>query len=1027
MRLTPLTVATTLALLAAAGCNGDGGFSLGAEASLDINPTSLEFGDVARGESALRVVTLRHVGREGIIHLDPVELLGGSPDLSIDLIESVHLAPGQETRIRVKYTSGDDAPDKGELLIGLNIGATPEVRIPVTTPGQRGRLLAVPSTVDFGVVQAGAPKKVTVGITNVGTAPATLTGFLGNGPEAADFSLAIPAGTVVNPGERVDVEATYAPVGGGSDKATLQITTDRPDVFVELPVQGEEQTPILVVSPSIVQLGWVEPGGSHIVTVKMRNEGNIALTVDSVALLDQVPSLVLANVPPLPLELEPEQEVKFGVFFAPLEELPQTGQPIGRIVIGSTDEAHNPLERLIYGAAGVPGVLVNPPDVVDFAFVAEGYKARRSVTVLNVGKAKVTVTDALLQNPTSGEFGLANPELLPAELKPGETVALELTFENSKGDSGTEFAQLLIHTTDALVKEYPLDVVARRSERATCEPAFVPSIVAMGAHAAGTAVTRAISIVNFGAGNCEYRSWELIGCDKVQQAVRHRFVCDPQQPGSAFDVVDAPAPGEKLGPGDSLHFGVRFTAPPVFNKLLGRDQYFAKQTALMYDPNRDLPKLVAPPGGWGKGYNLSAASAEPLLAVDPPRLDFGLVRSDCESAAQVVTITNLGPLEATVTGVSSPNCAGEMVIKNLPALPFKVGGYERAYIEVAFAPKTDAETQCELDITTDAANLPQATVGLVGKVVTVDHFVDNFVQQPTPRVDVLFVIDDSFSMADKQLLVSKELPKLVDIAATWGQDFHLAVTTTDDVTVRGQFKGTPPYTTAGGDLDLFAEFMLVGVTGHYEEKGLEGGWLAVSGSNVSETAIACVDKPNACPQGFRCIDNLCRGVNWGFLRPDADLVIIIVSDEEDSSPQTPLWYVSHFAGLKAPQSGYGVKMHAVVTTPEGCMGATFGTAGLRYIEAVKAFQGHVASICATDFASEFEQIGDKTFGLKDQFLPSLPVDAATLEVRVNGQACAAGWTWNPNTQAVVFDREGPCFPPFDATVDIEYDVRCQTL
>lgn len=109
------------------------------------------------------------------------------------------------------------------------------------------------------------------------------------------------------------------------------------------------------------------------------------------------------------------------------------------------------------------------------------------------------------------------------------------------------------------------------------------------------------------------------------------------------------------------------------------------------------------------------------------------------------------------------------------------------------------------------------------------------------------------------------------------------------------------------------------------------------------------------------------------------------------------------------------------------MGATFGTAGLRYIEAVKAFQGHVASICATDFASEFEQIGDKTFGLKDQFLPSLPVDAATLEVRVNGQACAAGWTWNPNTQAVVFDREGPCFPPFDATVDIEYDVRCQTL
>ncbi|MEZ4266960.1 MAG: choice-of-anchor D domain-containing protein [Myxococcota bacterium] len=1027
MRLTPLTLATSLALLATAACSGDGGFSLGSEASLDINPSVLEFGDVARGESALRVVTLRHVGREGVIHLNPVRLLGGSPDLSIDSIESVDLAPGAETRIRVKYTSGDDAPDVGELLIGLNIGATPEVRIPITTPGQRGRLIAVPGTLDFGVVQAGAPKTVTVGITNVGTAPAELTSAEGLGADAVDFSFAIPPGTVVNPGQRVEVEATYAPVGGGSDKGVMRINTDRPDVSVEIPVQGEEQTPILVVSPSIVQLGWIEPGGSHLVTVKMRNEGNVALTVNSIDLLDQVPSLVLANVPQQPFELEPEGEAKFGVFFSPLEEIPQTGQPLGRIVIGSTDEARNPLELPIYGAAGVPGVLVNPPDVVDFAYVAEGFKARRSVTVLNVGKATVTVTDAALQNPTSGEFAVGNPEALPAQLKPGETVALELTFENTKGDSGTEFAQFVIHTSDALVKEYPLDVVARRSERATCEPAFVPNILAMGAQAVGTKVQKQISVVNYGAGNCEYRSWELIGCDKVQQAVRHRFVCDPQQPGSAFAVVDAPAPGEKLGPGDSLTFGVEFTAPPVFNTVLGRDQYFAKMTALMHDPNSGLLKLVAPPGGWGKGYNLSGESALPLLAVDPPSINFGLVRRDCESAAQVVTITNLGPLAATVTGVSSPNCGGDMVVKNLPAFPLTVPGYERAYIEVAFTPTSGGAAQCQLVITTNAANLPEAAVDLSGDVVDFDHFVDSLVQQPTPRVDVLFVIDDSFSMADKQLLVSKELPKLIDVAATWGQDFHLAVTTTDDVKVRGKFKGTPPYTVTAGDLDLFAQFLLVGVTGSGEEKGLEGAWLAVSGSNVAETEIACVDKPNACPQGFRCIENLCRGANWGFLRPNADLVIIIISDEEDSSPQTPLWYVSHFAALKAPQSGHGVKMHAVVTTPEGCKSATFGTAGLRYIEAVKAFQGHVASICATDFAAEFDAIGDKTFGLKDQFLPSLPVEPSTLQVRVNGQACTTGWAWNPNTQAVVFDRDGPCFPPFDATVDIEYDVRCQTL
>lgn len=1027
MRLLPPALATVLAFAVASACSGGGGFSLGAEAQVDVDPTSIEFGDVDRGASALRVVTLRHVGRDGVIRLDPVTLLGGSPDLSIDLVEAVELQPGEETRIRVKYTSGDDAPDTGELLIGLNIGATPELRIPVTTPGQRGRLLAIPNAVDFGVVQAGAPESVKVTISNSGTAPATLQGYEGIGPEAVDFSLAITPGTVVNPGQSVQVEATYAPTGGGADSGVLRVTTDRPDVFLEIPMEGEEQTPILVVEPSIVQLGWVEPGGSHNVTIKMRNEGNIGLDIESIELLDAVPALALANVPTEPFELEPGQEAKFGVFFSPFEDLPQTGDPIGQVVIHSTDQARNPLTIPIFGAAGVPGLLVNPPDVVDFAFVAEGYKARRTVTVINVGTTTVSVTDAVLESATSPEFELANPEAFPAQVKPGETVVIELTFENTKGDTGSEFARLLIHTTDALVQTYPLDVVARRSERATCEPEFVPNILAMGARAPGATATGDIYVVNYGAGNCEYRSWDLVGCNKVQEAVRHRFECDPQQPGSAFAVVDAPATGEILGPGDTLRLGVRFDAPPVQNLILGRDQYFAKVTVLMNDPNRDLPKLVAPPGGWGKGYNLSGESARPMLAVDPPVLDFGLVRNECESAAQVVTITNLGPLEAQVTGISAASCTEGMVIKNLPSLPLTIGGYERAYIEVAFAPTAGVGASCELQLTTNALNLETASVALKGDVVAVDHFTDTFVQTPTPRVDVLFVVDDSFSMLDKQLLLSQELPKLVDVAAAWGQDYHLAVTTTDDITVRGQFKGTPPYTTSDGDLDLFAKFLLVGTTGSGNEMGLEGAWLAVSGSNVAESQIACVDKPNACPQGFRCIEGFCRGANWGFLRPDADLVIIIVSDEEDSSPQSVSWYVSHYAGLKAPQSGYGVKLHAVVTTPAGCLGSNFGSAGVRYIAAVNAFQGHVASICATDFSQEFAAIGEKTFGLKDQFLPTLPVDETTLQVRVDGQTCTAGWSWNPNTRAVVFDREGPCFPPFGAQVEIEYDVRCQTL
>ena len=279
-------------------------------------------------------------------------------------------------------------------------------------------------------------------------------------------------------------------------------------------------------------------------------------------------------------------------------------------------------------------------------------------------------------------------------------------------------------------------------------------------------------------------------------------------------------------------------------------------------------------------------------------------------------------------------------------------------------------------------------------------------------------------MADEQLMLKQQLPKLVDIAVSWGQDYHLAPTTTDTILVQGKFKGQPPFATNTTPADDFADNLLVGIAGYFEEMGLESAWMALSGTNLADSGIACVNAPNQCPAGLLCKSNVCRGPNWGFLRPDAELVIILISDEEDSSPKTVPWYISHYVGMKAPQSGVGVKVHAIVTTPEGCQGQNYGTPGYRYIQAVEAFGGHVASICADDFAGEFEAISNKSFGLKDQFYPSLPPAPESIQVFVDGVPCATGWTWNENTKAVVFEEDSACFPPFGTEVQLEYDVYC---
>ena len=63
----------------------------------------------------------------------------------------------------------------------------------------------------------------------------------------------------------------------------------------------------------------------------------------------------LTNPPVLPLELEPGAVFNMGALFSPIEEHAMDGEPLGVLVLESTDAAHNPLEVPLFGAAGVPG------------------------------------------------------------------------------------------------------------------------------------------------------------------------------------------------------------------------------------------------------------------------------------------------------------------------------------------------------------------------------------------------------------------------------------------------------------------------------------------------------------------------------------------------------------------------------------------------------------------------------------------------------------------------------------------------
>jgi hypothetical protein len=309
------------------------------------------------------------------------------------------------------------------------------------------------------------------------------------------------------------------------------------------------------------------------------------------------------------------------------------------------------------------------------------------------------------------------------------------------------------------------------------------------------------------------------------------------------------------------------------------------------------------------------------------------------------------------------------------------------------------EIQCSLALQTDAPNLPEASLPVRAKSTDLHDAHDTFVQGAKAKLDVLFVVDNSNSMSDEQEVLTKALPALVEKASMAGQDVQLAVTTTDAIADGGILLGQPAFISADGDVAAFVDRLKVGLEGSLNERGLQAAWLALSGYNVMP-----------------------YGPNAGFSRPDAELAIIIVSDEDDHSADSPQQWIDRFMGLRASWSGVGTTFHAVVATTDSC--SELASVGARYMEVAEAFGGQVVDICSTDFADSFNLQGRLVFSANDRFYPHYPPDPATLEVSVAGTPCSDGWIWNATARAVVFDKEAPCFPQLNEAVELDYTVAC---
>jgi len=133
------------------------------------------------------------------------------------------IEPGQSIVVQVTYAPRRAGPDSGSLSITESGGTRVTVHLAGTARAAVSRITASPGTVTLGEVRLGTRARATIGITNTGNLPATVTV---TSPLSSPFAAVyrVPAGLPLSPGNELTIPVTFAPARAGAVAGVYKLT-----------------------------------------------------------------------------------------------------------------------------------------------------------------------------------------------------------------------------------------------------------------------------------------------------------------------------------------------------------------------------------------------------------------------------------------------------------------------------------------------------------------------------------------------------------------------------------------------------------------------------------------------------------------------------------------------------------------------------------------------------------------------------------------------------------------------------------
>jgi len=707
---------------------------------------------------------------------------------------------------------------------------------------------------------------------------------------------------------------------------------------------------------------------------------------------------------------------------------------------------------------GEPSLLVTP-EQVDMGFAAPGIAVSRMITVTNAGTGTLVIEEIGFDGNEDGEFSLApDPGFAPtnpggglAYLGPGQSHPVTVRFTSTGGASGTATTTLRVEAES--LEPALVEVTVERTDKIECKLVLVPEKLNFGIVPVGVVKQLVLALTNTGSGPCGFQSARIEDCSAFGGMSINCPTPGTGQPSTLFTFMSLPVPSTNgIAPGEEVNLRVRFSPTSISEMFPDNNDHVALLSVVGYDPETAKNVLVptGTPSRVGTRYdaNITGTAGNVKVSMMPAEVDFGLVETGCHSRARDVCIHNNGTAALRVENIELVGCNSEFSLLDL-SVPVDVMWAQPACFKIDYAP-IDAEVdECSGHVISDGQVV--ISFDLRGEGTTVTEQTDQFQQVSGQAVDYLFVIDDSGSMCEEQDRLIANFPVFLQQLDSGAGDYHIGIVSVNVINEavigrlnRGMPGKVPRYIVRGPDAQAqFADLADLGCDGNSDaqEAPLQAAQAALSPPLATTTSVGCTSDsdcqnnaalcatPSKCP--YYCIANTCGGWNQGFIRDDARLEIVVLTDEEDQSVETVDFYVGLFQGLKGVGNPDMLHVNGIIgvdKTGEGfCQspdGATTAAVNLRVAAAVDQTGGVVASICDPDYETFLREIGTGRLSLKTQFPLTRLADPESIQVVVDGSTCLGGWDYDGTSNSVVFDEEGPCMPQSGETIEVEYSSLC---